>query len=226
MRRTLVAIVGATVLLLSVTQGADAATHLVDFDDVVSGCSTSTVFGPPGSRYPGIVFEGGGVIGDACSGFAVSGYSPPNFLGFNAAVGLGGPETMRFERAARLVTMLAGVGRAEGTATLTAYNGSRVVDQDTLTVTFREIFPMTALTVEAPLITHVVLVIDTVSPEFPESQVRDGLAVDDVRWEDASTTPVSKSQCKAGGWRSLTNGQGQPFRSQGQCVSFVAAHRR
>jgi hypothetical protein len=38
-------------------------------------------------------------------------------------------------------------------------------------------------------------------------------------------TPQSKAACKNGGWASLANDQGQPFRNEGRCVSFVVAHR-
>jgi hypothetical protein len=33
--------------------------------------------------------------------------------------------------------------------------------------------------------------------------------------------PTDKDQCKDGGWQDLADNQGQPFRNQGQCVSFV-----
>jgi hypothetical protein len=33
--------------------------------------------------------------------------------------------------------------------------------------------------------------------------------------------PQSSSDCKNGGWRNVTDDAGQPFRNQGQCVSFV-----
>jgi hypothetical protein len=36
-------------------------------------------------------------------------------------------------------------------------------------------------------------------------------------------TPQSKADCKDGGWRDLATDQGQPFRNQGQCVSYVVA---
>ena len=39
-------------------------------------------------------------------------------------------------------------------------------------------------------------------------------------------TPTTKAACKNGGWRSLANGEGQTFRNQGGCVSFVVARRR
>jgi hypothetical protein len=41
-----------------------------------------------------------------------------------------------------------------------------------------------------------------------------------------SATPATKAACKQGGWRSLADDQGQPFRNQGQCVKFVVARRR
>jgi hypothetical protein len=40
-----------------------------------------------------------------------------------------------------------------------------------------------------------------------------------------SPTPQSKAECKSGGWRNLANDQGQGFRNQGQCVSYVVARR-
>jgi hypothetical protein len=46
--------------------------------------------------------------------------------------------------------------------------------------------------------------------------------VDDVRIVSTARTPTSKQACKKGGWRSLANDQGQPFRNQGQCVADVA----
>jgi hypothetical protein len=38
-------------------------------------------------------------------------------------------------------------------------------------------------------------------------------------------TPTTRAQCMTGGWRDLANAQGQPFRNQGQCVSYVASRR-
>jgi hypothetical protein len=39
-------------------------------------------------------------------------------------------------------------------------------------------------------------------------------------------TATTKADCKNGGWRNLANDQGEPFRNQGRCVSYVVAHRR
>jgi hypothetical protein len=33
--------------------------------------------------------------------------------------------------------------------------------------------------------------------------------------------PTDKNQCKDGGWQNLADDQGEPFKNQGQCVSFV-----
>jgi hypothetical protein len=38
--------------------------------------------------------------------------------------------------------------------------------------------------------------------------------------------PTSKAACKSGGWRNLADDQDQPFRNQGQCVSFVVSRRK
>jgi hypothetical protein len=36
-----------------------------------------------------------------------------------------------------------------------------------------------------------------------------------------SARPRAKDDCKNGGWRTLTDDHGQPFRNQGQCIAFV-----
>jgi hypothetical protein len=35
-----------------------------------------------------------------------------------------------------------------------------------------------------------------------------------------TNTPTSKDQCKDGGFANLTDGQGDTFRNQGECVAF------
>lgn len=40
-----------------------------------------------------------------------------------------------------------------------------------------------------------------------------------------AVTPESKDACKRGGWQRLVDADGQPFRNQGQCVSWVASNR-
>jgi hypothetical protein len=38
--------------------------------------------------------------------------------------------------------------------------------------------------------------------------------------------PTKRSDCTHGGWRALADDRGRPFRNQGGCTSYVAAHRR
>jgi hypothetical protein len=42
----------------------------------------------------------------------------------------------------------------------------------------------------------------------------------------ATATPSSKDACKNGGWHGFTDQNGQPFRNQGQCVSWAVHHTR
>lgn len=42
---------------------------------------------------------------------------------------------------------------------------------------------------------------------------------------ELANVPHDKNQCKHHGWMSLTDENGEPFRNQGQCVSFVAHSR-
>jgi hypothetical protein len=37
---------------------------------------------------------------------------------------------------------------------------------------------------------------------------------------------TDKSQCKDGGWQTLTDANGTPFKNQGDCVSYVATGGR
>lgn len=37
----------------------------------------------------------------------------------------------------------------------------------------------------------------------------------------AANPPLTKDDCKNGGWQSLTNASGEPFRNQGQCIQYV-----
>jgi hypothetical protein len=39
-------------------------------------------------------------------------------------------------------------------------------------------------------------------------------------------TPKNKNECKHDGWRNLADDHGQPFKNQGQCVSWAVHHTR
>ena len=47
--------------------------------------------------------------------------------------------------------------------------------------------------------------------------------IDDVTVAvDIAAVPASKDECKKGGWQELTDDQGNSFKNQGDCVSYVA----
>jgi hypothetical protein len=48
-----------------------------------------------------------------------------------------------------------------------------------------------------------------------------GIISGDIVVHDAPPAPTTTAQCRNGGWRSLVDDQGQPFKNQGQCVRFV-----
>jgi hypothetical protein len=39
-----------------------------------------------------------------------------------------------------------------------------------------------------------------------------------------ASLPAAVQQCANGGWRTLTNASGQPFKNQGQCISYAILH--
>jgi hypothetical protein len=45
----------------------------------------------------------------------------------------------------------------------------------------------------------------------------------EIEDEPEVTVPTSKDQCKKDGWMTLTDSEGNAFKNQGQCVSFVAS---
>jgi hypothetical protein len=49
------------------------------------------------------------------------------------------------------------------------------------------------------------------------------LAIDNASRFDIKSQPANKEQCKNDGWKLVVNGDGGPFKNQGQCVKFVNA---
>ncbi len=47
------------------------------------------------------------------------------------------------------------------------------------------------------------------------------LSMDNTIRFDLLTQPTDKGQCKKGGWQDVVDGNGQPFKNQGQCVKYV-----
>lgn len=52
-----------------------------------------------------------------------------------------------------------------------------------------------------------------------------GFLIDNLKLSSGNI-PFDKNDCKNGGWRNLTNANGQPFRNQGQCIDFVEDHQK
>jgi uncharacterized repeat protein (TIGR01451 family) len=112
-----------------------AGLTVIDFDDFPQPCSfISTTalrdeYQSRGIRFNGPGGNNGGAILDQCSGFSVSGYSPPNFLGFNAWTSLSnggiprGPEEITLLGTASFVQVNAGSSEGSGyPITLEAFN--------------------------------------------------------------------------------------------------------
>ena len=110
---------------------------IIDFDDITAPClfiDAVALRGEYAGR--GILFDGqnsfdGGAVLDECSNFFVSGYSPPNFLAFNAGATLsdGGastdPERIDFSPPIDFISLRAGAESCSGTElTLKAYDSA------------------------------------------------------------------------------------------------------
>jgi len=50
------------------------------------------------------------------------------------------------------------------------------------------------------------------------------LAIDNASRFDIKSKPANKEQCKNDGWKLVVDGNGAPFKNQGQCVKFVNAN--
>lgn len=137
-------------------------------------------------------------------------YSSPGILGSG---------TMHFDF---VLTPQGGGFRTDGTGILTRSDGATLTGTETGTVSLGS-FPF-------PVVIHFTVTSGTgglagVTGEIVLTGTSQGPgAVGDVfTMTGTLTTPVptDKDQCKNGGWQNLANDQGEPFKNQGQCVSFV-----
>jgi hypothetical protein len=71
-------------------------------------------------------------------------------------------------------------------------------------------------------VTGVQLVVDAgwAMPDGEQTILVDNTNIDGTIYTYEPNTPKSKDQCKKGGWQSLEDANGQPFKNQGQCVSY------
>jgi hypothetical protein len=139
---------GFPVIKNSEIQPLDAQGSL-DFDDMIPCLFVETVPVPPKFyKHFGFTIEGpneksGGAVLNECSGFDVTGYSPPNFLAFDcgAVLSTGGvpflPEKLIFKNSVRGVSLKIGSGQSVGESivlTAKTYYG-KVVDTETVILT-------------------------------------------------------------------------------------------
>ena len=50
------------------------------------------------------------------------------------------------------------------------------------------------------------------------------IAVTSIGARAGAAPPTAVQQCTNGGWQTLTDASGQPFRNQGQCISYFIHH--
>ncbi len=132
-------------------QTSFSATTTISFDDTTAPCLFVNAY-PLHLRYSqfGVNFQSGanpngGAIVDSCGNWGVSGFSSPNFLGFNTSATLanGGrpilPETLYFSIPTAFVRAQFGLGRSSSpvTITVTGFNSSNsIVARDSISPTF------------------------------------------------------------------------------------------
>lgn len=150
-RKSIAAIIGGLSVMaaLAITSGrarAGAQAGLINFDDVSAPCNfLDTValrdeYASLGVHFRGTGLNGGGILNE-CSNFGVTGYSAPNFLGFNTTGQFsdGGqpipPQYIYFDNPVGGVRIKAG-SETGGTVKMTAFNTShQVVGSQTLAMT-------------------------------------------------------------------------------------------
>jgi hypothetical protein len=59
-------------------------------------------------------------------------------------------------------------------------------------------------------------------PDGEQTVLFDNTIVDETLYDYEPTPAEAKEMCKNGGWRTMTDSNGNPFRNQGQCVSHFA----
>ena len=77
-------------------------------------------------------------------------------------------------------------------------------------------------------VTGISLVADAGWAFSPDGQVVevDNTTVDTTLYTYEIPVPTAKDECKNGGWQNLADDEGDAFRNQGQCVSFIERNER
>lgn len=57
-------------------------------------------------------------------------------------------------------------------------------------------------------------------PDGEQTVLFDNTLINNMLFNYEANVPSNKDQCKKGGWQNLEDANGQPFKNQGQCVSY------
>lgn len=97
----------------------------------------------------------------------------------------------------------------------------RLLDTSQLDLgTFYDPYDTALLKYGAYQVTGIQVVSDSFSAVGAHTVLIDNTNVDGTVYDYDPNTPSNKEQCKKGGWQNLEDANGQPFRNQGQCVSY------
>ena len=71
--------------------------------------------------------------------------------------------------------------------------------------------------------TSITVVVDSewAHPDHEQTVLVDNTNVDGAIYTYDKSEPTGKDDCKNGGWMDLVNGDGEPFKNQGDCVSYT-----
>jgi hypothetical protein len=154
----LIGLLGTLLLLSLAPQARAAGTRTITFDDRTVPCSFSAT-SPARNEYAsmGVTFAGptptqGGAILNECGAFGVTGYSAPNFLGFNTTAGYPQPpETISFAQPIYSFEIKAAQNGTGGIFTISGFDGATKVSENSRSSTSA----MSSLTLAATRMTSV-----------------------------------------------------------------------
>jgi hypothetical protein len=212
-RRITIAVLIAVAATSVATASAGAQTTTITFDTDASGAPLSApclfvqtapltdLYASLGVHFSGPSAGTGGAILNDCGNFPITPRSGTNFLAFNPVASYGDdPETLSFDVPQRTVTIFGALTEF----TMVAFRGSTEVDTAIATAPPGGYTELSVTSTQG--IDRVVL---SAATEF-------GFVFDDLSFTRL-VLPVSKKDCKKGGWRDF-----EVFKNQGDCVSFVA----
>ena len=126
-------------MLIAALSTADARATTINFDGTGAPCLFSETaplteyYAGLGVHFSGPAAGQGGAILDECGGFGVDAYSGEAFLAFNEDSYAIDPETITFDALYTDISIYAAGGWSVDTFLMEGYNGSSLLDSDTVT---------------------------------------------------------------------------------------------